>query len=81
MRLNSGFNDGIWNLSQDGRNLELESYQVSLGVERHIGGVWWLGAPAGVTLAYELDLEASSGNEILSEDAEDGSILVSSLSF
>ena len=74
VRLNSGFNGGIWNLSQDGRNLdlELESYQVSLGVERHIGGKWWLGAHAGVTLANELELETSAGNEIFSEDAEEG---------
>lgn len=65
---------GTWNIDESGQSLDLDldSYQVGIGMERRMSNKVWLGLSGGITLANELEAETSSGRRLFEEDADGG---------
>ncbi|MBT8043709.1 MAG: hypothetical protein KJO79_02060 [Verrucomicrobiae bacterium] len=65
---------GTWNVEQNGTsyNVDLQTFQASVGVERQIADQIWLGLWGGLTFGNELEIETSSGARVFKDDADMG---------
>ena len=65
---------GTWHINENNQdlNIDVDSYQVGIGVEHRLTKKLWLGLTGGITLGNELEIETSSGRRLFREDAETG---------